>query len=328
MFCRKVNIPFEVIGFSDNLEVHALDTNHKGWASGLDRSCPSFERKSNTVDLGYVRLRQYLSSKMPNTEFSKAMRNLILLKCVYDGTKSRSFRPQSEQLSNTPLTQAIVATGDFMKEFKEKNSLDFTSLVIVHDGDADETTYYAREETNRNNEKVIISVPFDYYRDVNIIRDRRIQFEYVIQRSTRYEKPVCTAVYEWFRKYTGSKIFNFFLVNNRRADMKNAIYRLYNDEQTKNLLESGESRNGNNYLAHVMAVSKIFREKKYLITEIPGTNNFYMLLGGDELETEEDKIEIEGKITTKKLTNAFLKMNKKKSVSRTFVTKFIEGIAA
>ena len=44
-------------------------------------------------------------------------------------------------------------------------------------------------------------------------------------------------------------------------------------------------------------------------------------------DTEGDEIEIEGKVTSSKLKSAFMKMNKKKQVSRVLVSKFIQGIA-
>jgi hypothetical protein len=53
-----------------------------------------------------------------------------------------------------------------------------------------------------------------------------------------------------------------------------------------------------------------------------------LIAGGNELSTEDEEIEIEGKMTTKKLVTAFAKYNKKKAVNRVLVSKFIQGIAA
>jgi flagellar hook-basal body complex protein FliE len=39
-------------------------------------------------------------------------------------------------------------------------------------------------------------------------------------------------------------------------------------------------------------------------------------------------LQISGEVTQSKLKNAFMKMNKKKQVSRVFVNQFIKGIAA
>jgi len=65
-----------------------------------------------------------------------------------------------------------------------------------------------------------------------------------------------------------------------------------------------------------------------LISHSKGFNSFFLISGGEDLKTEEDELEIDGKYTTKKLASAFAKMNKKKAVNRVLVSKFIQGIAA
>jgi hypothetical protein len=64
-----------------------------------------------------------------------------------------------------------------------------------------------------------------------------------------------------------------------------------------------------------------------LISNTKGYNSFYLIAGGSDLETEEEQIEIDGKITSGKLKNAFMKMSKKKQVNRVLVSKFIQGMA-
>jgi len=51
------------------------------------------------------------------------------------------------------------------------------------------------------------------------------------------------------------------------------------------------------------------------------------LPGGDELAVENESLQIEGNFTPAKLRNAFIKMNKKKQVSRVLVNRFIGLIA-
>lgn len=65
-----------------------------------------------------------------------------------------------------------------------------------------------------------------------------------------------------------------------------------------------------------------------MVSNNPGYDKFFFILGGKELNTEMDEIEVQGKVTTNKLKNAFMKYNKKRQVNRIIVSKFIEGIAA
>jgi hypothetical protein len=73
---------------------------------------------------------------------------------------------------------------------------------------------------------------------------------------------------------------------------------------------------------------KELRSEKFLVSKSPGFESFFLISGGKDLETDEEGIEVEGKLTTKKLVTAFAKFNKKKSVNRVLVSKFIQGIAA
>jgi hypothetical protein len=77
-----------------------------------------------------------------------------------------------------------------------------------------------------------------------------------------------------------------------------------------------------------VALHKKFKSEKFIVSYPTGYNSFFFVLGGDSLKTEEDEIEIDGKITSNKLKTAFMKFNKKKALNRVLVSKFIQGIAA
>jgi hypothetical protein len=52
-----------------------------------------------------------------------------------------------------------------------------------------------------------------------------------------------------------------------------------------------------------------------------------LIPGGSDLDIEEDELSVEGNVTAAKLRTAFIKMNKKKQVSRVLVNRFIGEIA-
>ncbi len=84
-------------------------------------------------------LREYINSKMSNSEFNRCIRNLVLLKESYTSNYHSLGRPNSEHLGNTPLLQAMIALEPITKQFRKVNNLDLVNLVIIHDGDADNT---------------------------------------------------------------------------------------------------------------------------------------------------------------------------------------------
>ena len=219
MFCRKVNIPFVVYGFGN--ETNAFRIDH-------DRTARlSFSNNIGELYLDNVFLREYLNSKMTNAEYTAALKNMVMLKNSFEGNRYESPkipRPTGESLGNTPLTQAIIATAELMKEFKRNNNLDITNLVIVHDGDADTINDYLTEYETKdifgNKIKKIGGCYFNFY-DTNILlTDNQNKFQYKLSKE---RDSVNEAIIQWFTKVTGSKVFGFFIVSSNRGNIKNAI---------------------------------------------------------------------------------------------------------
>jgi cobalamin biosynthesis protein CobT len=320
MFCRKVNIPFVVYGFGDCTTTRTYDTNQS-----YEQLEKCFDNSVGNLSMTSVFLREYLNSKMSNVEFTKAVRNLILIKKSYEGRNSKVFRPKSESLSNTPLTQALVATAEIMNKFRKDNNLDLTSLVIVHDGDADwiNSVITKREYREYDGNLVVKKLPesLDPYGHNVVITDdfNKLQFKYVSGNMNNI-------VLDWFRKVTGSKVFGFYLTASSYQG-KGAITRYYYDKDVKQLDEH-RHKNFYEYEELKKKLYKQFKSEKFVQSFNPGYDSFFIVSGGDDLITENEEIEIDGTITANKLKTAFMKFNKKKAINRVLVSRFITGIAA
>ena len=95
-----------------------------------------------------------------------------------------------------------------------------------------------------------------------------------------------------------------------------------------NIAERHKSIEALNQQIEEQKLLKEFKSEKFLVSHNSGYNAFYLVSGGSDLITENEEIEIDGKVTTSKLKNAFMKFNKKKAINRVLVSKFIQGIAA
>ena len=321
MFCRKVNIPFHVYSFGDSFTMWKRD-NESSDDSDMNAM---FSEKPGEIRMRSVLLREYLNSKMGNAEFSKCLKNMLMLKASYDDKnqwhkQSRFFRPDSEQLSNTPLSQAICAMKDVMLNFRKVNNLDLSSLVIVHDGEADQVSYYM--PTVAENDSPYGKM-FETYNTNIVFMDPKIKFEYrVKEEENRNRDFVMQATMDWFRKSTNSKVFGFFLTPGTGRNLQGAIINKYYDKNGKTLYQNKA------LWEEAKELTKELKTNKALVSNNPGYDKFFFILGGKELNTEMDEIEVQGKVTTNKLKNAFMKYNKKRQVNRIIVSKFIEGIAA
>ena len=71
-----------------------------------------------------------------------------------------------------------------------------------------------------------------------------------------------------------------------------------------------------------------FDNEKFLQSFNPGYDSFFLISGGNDLMANDGELEIDGKLTSSRLKNAFMKFNKGKQINRVLVSKFIQGIAA
>jgi hypothetical protein len=329
MFCRKVNIPVIVYGFGDAVDVRRIDTNKTPVDFVTEKT---FTQNVGEVSFSNVYLREYLNSNMSNVEFNRAVKNLIMIKKSFEDNGryySQVPRPDTEHLSNTPLTQAIVAVGEIMKDFKSKNNLDLTSLVIVHDGDADWINSHNQEVEVKDYEslqtvKKIRPVNLDTYNSNVIIQDKKNKFQ---RKMVDNRSSMNTIVLDWFKQTTGSKVFGFYLAASK-SQARNAIEWYYVDEKGVSINEITSKYGYHESRLASSALNKKLNAEKFIESKTPGYDAFYIVAGGKELETEEEQIEIQGNVTASKLKTAFMKFNKKKSINRVLVSRFISGIAA
>lgn len=317
MFCRKVNIPFHVYAFSNDSSTWLIDNPGKSPMSTY-RQC--FIHQKGELAIDNVSLREYLNSKMTNAEFTRALRNMVLLKKSYEGGRYQRFvqRPPSERMSNTPLTEALVATQTVMKNFKRNNNLDITNLVIIHDGDADVTNSVSNGESGYN----YFSTTFENA----ILQDSKVKYQKQI-KPNRSGNEVFVAVSEWFTSTTDSKIFGFFIVPPQR--MKNVIRHYYHNQDKERVFGNENTNSDTMFLIEQeKKLKRKMNDEKFLQSFNPGYDSFFLISGGNDLLTGDGEIEIDGKITSHRLKNAFMKFNKGKQINRVLVSKFIQGIAA
>lgn len=322
MFCRKVNIPFVVYGFGGETDAYYLDHGHNGYNN-------IFSMEDKDLCLTPVFMREYLNSSMSNSEFSRATKALL---CLKQGYEIRWLgQPRSESLSNTPLNEAIFATGHIMNEFRKKHNLDLSSLIIVHDGDSDQGNRYYQKDNDLGRVRVR-HYSTDY--EKVIVQDVPNKFQYKLTTNQTQYDPLLLCALNWFQKTTGSKVFGFFLTSSGRY-AKGSIQNRYVFDDGEHFYTKYQAfRRASNWSdanaleEKLNKIIKQFKDEKFVACKTRGYSDFYIIAGGQDLNNENEEIEIEGKVTASKLKNAFMKYNKKRAINRVLVSRFIQGIAA
>lgn len=319
LFCRKVSIPFSAYGFGNSLTVRQYnDFPDEERLEGSSNGC--FSEKVNDLRFSDVYLREFINSKMGNADFTKAVKNILCLidACTfsYKGGQKYFTRPHSECLSNTPLTEALVALQPMIKDFRKVNNLDIVNTVVVHDGDADNVVTYITDE-GRN---------YFSAKSQNVfINDAKSKMQIELKEDINSDE-MRIAVAKWFTKTTGSKLIGFFLVE--KSNQKSALRRrLFNDEV--NALRTSVDITRTDTLGDAISkYAKNLRKDKYLESNNDGYDSFYIIPAGSDLSIEDEEFELPAKVTATNLSKAFSKFNKSRQINRVLVSRFIGNIAA
>lgn len=112
MFCKRVQIPFEVYTFRD--------------PTYKDDREPCFEKTPGTFSVGNLRMRNILSSRMNVAELNRA----------YVYLWARSMWNHLDPMNGTPLNQAIIAAEKLVNDFRKKNKLQIVNTIFLTDGES------------------------------------------------------------------------------------------------------------------------------------------------------------------------------------------------
>ena len=116
MFCKKVNIPFQVWGFTST-----------------DRSTTGAKAPYSHVQHEGVRLYQLLSSSLPKGEFEVAFKNLYRTSFYAYYHHYMAFS-EEERMGGTPLDEMLIASHTLIDRFTKQNNIQKTNFILLTDG--------------------------------------------------------------------------------------------------------------------------------------------------------------------------------------------------
>jgi hypothetical protein len=208
MFCRKVNIPFEVYAFSS-------------MAPALFGKGSSSYKNTNDNHNHYPNftLLNFLSSKMNRQQFDAALLNVYALAMANDyDSDIRLYGSGNFGLGSTPLNEALLAAMTIVPEFQKANRIQVVNTVFLTDG-AGNGWLIPRQGTVR--------FPGD-----------RLPIRVDGRSATRLFADV-------LRDRTGSNIVNFFLANWQPARFERLAWSYFRDD--KKIAAAAETWRKDNY---------------------------------------------------------------------------------
>lgn len=242
MFCKKVNIPFEVYSFVDH--------------DDYDRPKTKPEYKKLKIDK--FKLVNILSSRMSAGEFLYAGSAL-----TYIGKRPR-YSPHWMHMSGTPLNSAIITAMELVPEFQKQNKLQVVNTVFLTDGEScSNRVYYDKNDKGEIVESVIYR--YSGKQTSMVIRDP-ITKNQVIVEDSQNGKAMTTAFIKLLKYRTNCNIVGFYILYGR--EFNSQVYRLFpqgiNIEEMKLKFRKEKS---------MVITSEGFDEYYYLRSESMDTHN-------------------------------------------------------
>lgn len=199
MFCKKVNIPYEVYAFATQ-ETHT--ENYR---------C---EPKENDIFMGKFQLLNLLSNKMTASEFSYAASVLVYL------ANNPRYCPNWMCLGGTPLNEAVVSAMDIIPKFQKQYRLQIVNSVFLTDGEGHSNrTIYVKDD--KTGQLTFGGVEFGWGRQYPglVLRDPITKYEERIENI--YNSSAQTGAYvKLLKARTGCNVLGFYVIGGREFGKK------------------------------------------------------------------------------------------------------------
>lgn len=194
LFCKKLNIPYEVYAFAEDTDSQMLHTRQ--------------DKKEKDMYFKPYALMNLLSSRMSSSEFTYACSCLVHMA----GLDGRGYFPYWMSMQGTPLNQAIVHAMSIVPEFQKKNKLQIVNTIFLTDGESNNTNRYYEKDSYYGLTDVSMRC------DRLIIRDPITKYEVTVETS-RLDAQT-DALIRLLKNRTKSNVIGFYVINGRDFNRK------------------------------------------------------------------------------------------------------------
>ena len=289
IFCKMVNIPFDVYAFTTKNAVE-----YKGLFRDGD------------LDMSRVSLPLLISSSLKKREYTQALEGLYMKKLAcasryrdyYSDEQywdDYSVTADEEMWGSTPLNHSLILGHRLIKDFKLKHNVDRMNLVILSDGDSNHINAYddhmIRDKKTRTDSYFGTKIHIDGKLLELSANGYRATHDLLKNISKRY---ACTTI--------------GFFISDRAWDFKNKL----------NEAQIYDQSNAN----------KEYRKNKCVsLKNAVGYDEFYLVKGGKKLDATEDEFEVDDNASTARIRTAFKKFSSSKKNNKVLLTNFGKAVA-
>jgi len=298
VFCKKVQIPYQVFAFVDNNNSYYESFN----------KC---EVHRQIAILKKFKLVEMFNSSLNTRELDlQIMRVWNLMKCIhyrYDLHEHRKY-----DLGSTPLNDTIFAGIHLFNKFKKRFNVDKINTVFLTDGESNQLQIIEKVENRKSNEVKYRSKGIQYYyHDVICLKDPKTGYmDHDITNANSWQESsfkVTSRILEYYKWMTNSTVIGF---------------RLSKPGHSSTIMSAAKKNEDDEYL-----ISKSWRNDKYFVSRNLGYDELYVIQINHEYMGQVSEINADHNSTTNKLRNEFRKHVKSKMFNKIILSKFVDQIA-
>ena len=300
MFCKRVQIPFEVYSFRD-LNRFESGSNH-------DRHEPSktcFTFNKGDIALSSFKLRNILSSRMSITELNRAFQIVW--------TIAQNTNNQLEPMGGTPLNAAIIAATELVNQFRDRNKLQIVNTIFLTDGGSNPIVGLYQMPREQYVQSLTRTQKIRF-----VVQDQMTKKDYHMTSTTNGyvdHDEMTSTLLKILKDRTGCTLIGFYLFTatwGRGARAETVYANFYGNAQNEK---------------HFQAMKAMWMEHKFMPVTSHGYDEYY-IIDSSGMSLKQDELKVDTTMTKSKIAKAFLTFSNKKSVNRVLLQRFISSISA
>ena len=330
LFCRRMNIPFEVFAFTNSVPNRTDDQKfgygeyekqHDAMIAAQALISPDYTISKTPgeysqlnfngfLEVHGIGMINFLSSKMSAQDFKKGAELFcqLAVNCDYSGCElakgtTRVNSPHNIEkiysLSGTPLTESAFVAIDIVNRFKVQNRLDIVNTVFLTDGEPSSSIGAIKYSSGN----IVVNMP---NRKQKMVYSQDITQKYSTMYSTSIE---LIGIIEIFRELTGSNAISIHLTSKRGSKMLADRYALGNLQKSIDLQQE-------------------WKDNDFFSVKDIGFTESFVIDAKSEIVDPDDIFEgLKDNASDAVIARTFIKGNQKQSTSRVLLNRFSDLIA-
>ena len=295
MFCRRINIPFEVYAFTSEYCQRVRSREKSEQARQFQNALFSTQDKNILCGDYNFNLLNLFSSKMTTLEFQTMSRRVI----------SGFVRNiPGYDMAGTPLNEALMHMLDLLPAYKRQNNIEKLTFVTLSDGAGDSLLANKRISTvelDASNSGKRLKVK-------NFISDAKTGKNYEFTDDSCIETEILLKI---IKERYDAIVLGFFITKTRHVDLSGVYRAHFGEYATQDQIEQ---------------MRKSFREHGFCSLKGTGRDDLF-LIPDTRTKIIDEELDVNGEASAAQIARKFGKMFTTKKTSRVLLDKFISYVA-